>query len=800
MVFKNIISRSGFFLMLVLLHWQQTFAANVMSIQGGQVATGSAISVQVNISNNNPFTAFQLDIPLPEHLHFVAGSAQLSAARASGHSLSAQVINGNVLRIIAFSLSNTPFLGAAGPVMSFQLMAGTLPGNFILNPVSPIIAGTDGSNILTASNPGTVTILASNIQVAPNALNFGEIPLKTFAERSLVISNQGNQTLTVSAIRFDSPYFALQGTGTFSIDAGGSRQITVRFTPQVKGQFTSNLTINSNDPDAPVLAISLEAMAYAVNELHTGSMISFSGQNDILAFSINNMEPFVAFQFDLLLPDPLSYISGSAKLSGRKTDHQVSAAMINHNTLRVVAFSPSNKPFTGSYGQILELGFRVFGRGGWYPLNLSQVIITDLSGINIASASYNGSLQVAAPDIHSASSIAFGDVSIVQTVSRMLRIFNHGTKSLTIENVLSTNAAFYANPTLPINVPTGGFFDLEVFYHHPEAGNQSGRLRILSDDPDENPYEINLSANSFVPNYIRVQNTFATLQNNIVFVDIHVDNHNPFVALEFRLHFPPQVMTFLPGKASSFLTGRAQGHELVVNLREPGVLHVFAFSLQQHAFTGNSGAVVRLGFALTGVEVGMQYPLNLGQAILANSQGQNVLYASQNGFLIIEQVITCPNNKVVCLNATPFALTGGIPAGGIYSGPGVSSGIFNPTVAGTGVHEITYTFSSVNGFTQTCKFEILVDLCTYIDELTANFNVVLFPNPAQNEVNIRVENHSEQRFQINLYDNRGKLKYASSMQINTGSYNLNTSFLTPGIYFVEIVFSKGNIVKKLIIQ
>ncbi len=47
----------------------------------------------------------------------------------------------------------------------------------------------------------------------------------------------------------------------------------------------------------------------------------------------------------------------------------------------------------------------------------------------------------------------------------------------------------------------------------------------------------------------------------------------------------------------------------------------------------------------------------------------------------------------VCSNATEFLLTGGSPTGGTYSGPGVSSGNFNPIIAGAGIHTITYTYS-----------------------------------------------------------------------------------------------------------
>nr|NQU91344.1 PKD domain-containing protein [Bacteroidota bacterium] len=51
----------------------------------------------------------------------------------------------------------------------------------------------------------------------------------------------------------------------------------------------------------------------------------------------------------------------------------------------------------------------------------------------------------------------------------------------------------------------------------------------------------------------------------------------------------------------------------------------------------------------------------------------------------------------VNLDDEPFALTGGMPAGGDYSGPGVSNNMFDPAVAGVGIHTITYTYSDNNG-------------------------------------------------------------------------------------------------------
>ncbi|MCW5922183.1 MAG: HYR domain-containing protein [Saprospiraceae bacterium] len=72
-------------------------------------------------------------------------------------------------------------------------------------------------------------------------------------------------------------------------------------------------------------------------------------------------------------------------------------------------------------------------------------------------------------------------------------------------------------------------------------------------------------------------------------------------------------------------------------------------------------------------------------------------------------VVECPESFSVCINASPFALAGGTPAGGTYSGTGVSGGNFNPALAGVGPHLITYTYTDGDGCEGSCAFTITVN-------------------------------------------------------------------------------------------
>jgi hypothetical protein len=73
----------------------------------------------------------------------------------------------------------------------------------------------------------------------------------------------------------------------------------------------------------------------------------------------------------------------------------------------------------------------------------------------------------------------------------------------------------------------------------------------------------------------------------------------------------------------------------------------------------------------------------------------------------------------ICLNATPLLLTAGGPAGGTYSGPGINNGFFDPTVADTGFHSLSYIFTDGNGCTDSAQrsIEVLTPPSVSLDTL-----------------------------------------------------------------------------------
>jgi len=71
--------------------------------------------------------------------------------------------------------------------------------------------------------------------------------------------------------------------------------------------------------------------------------------------------------------------------------------------------------------------------------------------------------------------------------------------------------------------------------------------------------------------------------------------------------------------------------------------------------------------------------------------------------------VYCPGDLTICIDTPPFILTGATPSGGVYSGEGVSDGLFYPAIAGEGEHEIAYTYTNPQTLcTNFCVFKIFV--------------------------------------------------------------------------------------------
>lgn len=608
-------------------------AQNSLIIPDASGDTGDTISVSLQIDNSDSFVAFQTDILLPSQVNYLAGSAQVSS-RAGDPALSAEIITGHTLRIVVYSTSQSTFTGSSGEVLSFQLILNNDPGTYTLSLSNVFISAASSQNILTSAQNGAVTIYGPDISVSADSLDFDRTPLSQVTDRNINLSNPGNTSLNISRIYTDNPFFKIIGDTSLTLLAGNNISVLIRFNSQEKGVFNATLFVQSNDPDDPLVQFALSAIAFAVNELHTLNASGRSGHQVDVSFSINNMEPFTGFQFDLVLDSVLEYIQDEVALSARKTDHLTSANKISANRLRVVVWSPGNQPFTGSAGEIVTVGFLLAGLGGNYPVNIENVIISDAAGDNITSDFFPGAVTIVSPDISGELNISFDETSVLSTAATNYTLTNQGSDTLVIHSFASPQARFWNSTTLPQTIAPGTGRTFELRFHSDSKGAFTDRFTVLSNDPDENPFYIQVSATAYSPNSISIRDASAVL-NDTVTVKIDVDNYDAFVAFQADFEIPAN-LTLVSGSAR--LTNRKEDHSLTAVLISEHVIRLFAFSMSQSPFSGNSGAVVELDF-LTGSSAG-SFDLVISNAVLADAASHNILRDTQNGRLTVDNPTT----------------------------------------------------------------------------------------------------------------------------------------------------------------
>ncbi|HRZ76513.1 MAG TPA: right-handed parallel beta-helix repeat-containing protein, partial [Bacteroidales bacterium] len=91
----------------------------------------------------------------------------------------------------------------------------------------------------------------------------------------------------------------------------------------------------------------------------------------------------------------------------------------------------------------------------------------------------------------------------------------------------------------------------------------------------------------------------------------------------------------------------------------------------------------------------------------------------------------------ICINYAPYTLSQGSPAGGVYSGPGVTTGIFYPGTAMAGTHTITYMYTDpATGCSGSATNTVFVDLCIGVNEIENGLGLSVYPNPASGLVTV----------------------------------------------------------------
>ena len=87
----------------------------------GVSSEGGNVSIPVSLENTTAYTAFQMDVELPEGA--TLASATLGSRAASSHSVTWSKISENKVRVLAYSIKNATFANGIGELVTFDVQA-----------------------------------------------------------------------------------------------------------------------------------------------------------------------------------------------------------------------------------------------------------------------------------------------------------------------------------------------------------------------------------------------------------------------------------------------------------------------------------------------------------------------------------------------------------------------------------------------------------------------------------------------------------------------------------------------------
>jgi bacillolysin len=148
-----------------------------------------------------------------------------------------------------------------------------------------------------------------------------------------------------------------------------------------------------------------------------------------------------------------------------------------------------------------------------------------------------------------------------------------------------------------------------------------------------------------------------------------------------------------------------------------------------------------------------------------------------------------------CIGAAAPVQVNATPAGGTFSGPGMTGNMFNPASAGQGTFTISYTYTDPNtNCTGTSTMVMTVSDCTGLDQMANAANgIKIYPNPTKDQVTI-TNAMIIQDMKVSICDATGRV--ITEQAIISNEQKINTSQLANGIYFMNI--KQGNAIVRTV--
>ena len=155
------------------------------------------------------------------------------------------------------------------------------------------------------------------------------------------------------------------------------------------------------------------------------------------------------------------------------------------------------------------------------------------------------------------------------------------------------------------------------------------------------------------------------------------------------------------------------------------------------------------------------------------------------------------NDTICTRGAATVLIPAASPAGGVYSGTGVTGDSLN-TSAGTSPFNITYTLTAGNGCHSSASIAFITETCAIgINEINLEQQVKLYPNPTNGILVVESGLFTADGPVPAIYDLTGNM-VETVYDREVGKFTFNTTRLSAGVYFIHFNQQGANVNMKFV--
>lgn len=627
---------------------------NTLVVENNEVSTQTNFDLDIALNNASAIAAIQFDIEYNKDVLELTIGHQLSA-RATNHSLAVSQPNEGSIRVIVYSSTNTAITGNAGDLIKLKLKSKTLPGTFNLSITNLVVSDAFQNTVTTTATNGSIKVNGALLNIQSSQINFGRVPLGGNTSRDVSIRNDGNTNLILTGNNDITP-FLIQETFPISIAPNTNKNINIAINTANKFNNSKILTFQNNDADPlrKIQSVNLTADVYAVNEIKIGSGNGEINTEITIPVVIENMEPFTGFQFDIKLPNNITYVENSLVVSNRVDGHSISASLIDSNTLRFLGYSPSNKNFKESAGEVFSFKLKPNVDSGNYQLQIQNAILTHATLGNILSDTYNGSISINAPRLSlNNTSINFGSSPITESKKETIRLTNIGNAQLRINEIIFDNSELSVNVSTPLIIEVGQSKDVEITFSPQTSGAFSEIMSFRHNAADAQTI-LNLSATKFSPNYLVLKDkTITRGENSSIHFDLH--NNDRVRAVQFDVNIPNGISLDI---ATIQAIGRADGYSISGSKINDNTYRILLYTTNDNFINQGQSSIIEAMITVDENLAFGDYEFSFSNVIISGILNDNVNSIPLiTGKLTIQNSLSIDNenlNKQILIYPNPF--------------------------------------------------------------------------------------------------------------------------------------------------